>query len=128
MENVRGFLRNLMPPSLQEKKNIGSLRKLFPSLRGRALTCYNCSTDKQTLRKAHNAPEFFKNLYSNISGIMTFCCLVYCASRLCGFHTNNEATARSRLIICTPRLFILTFAKQTRCVVVNWIELAQARV
>lgn len=55
MENVRGFLRNAMPPSLQEKKNVASLTKLFPSLRERALSCYNCNTVKQTLQKAHNA-------------------------------------------------------------------------
>lgn len=82
MENVRGFLRKVMPPSLQEKKNMGSLRKLFPSLRERALTFYNCSTDEQTLRKAHNSRECVKILYSNIYGIMTISYPLYCASWL----------------------------------------------
>lgn len=91
-ENVRGFLRNVMLPSLQEKNSIGSLRKLFPSLKETALTCYKCSTDEKALRKARNARECVMTLYSNISGIMTFCCPVYCASWLYRFHANNEAT------------------------------------
>jgi len=68
------------------------LRKLFPSLRERALSCYNCSTEEQTLQKAHNAREYVKNLYSNTSGIMTLCCPVYCASWMYRFYANNEAT------------------------------------
>jgi len=70
MENVRGFLRNVMPPSLQEKRNIDSLRKLFPSLRERALTFYNCSTDKQTLRKTHNAREYFRDHDDLLSSLL----------------------------------------------------------